>query len=91
MTSDPMPQGSVVLRTNTGEWLERHFAGTENGRYWPDIQAARACAKGFSRIHSGVRVNIYQVRGCLPWWVETWRGGVRTVPIQRPEALRAAA
>lgn len=92
MITSSMPEGSFVLRTSEGKWLDH---GRE--RYWLDVREARACAKGFSRIHSGVRAHLYLVRDAFPWWVETWLYGCRTVPIRAaqtsepPLSLRAAA
>ncbi len=78
LSPEPIPEGSFVLRTTRGEWLDRGSL-----RYWVDVREARACAKGFSTIHSTVRVHVYSVRGSFPWWVETWLYGVRTVAIER--------
>ena len=91
MTAGSMPEGSFVLRTNTGEWLEWNLFGADGGRYWPDISAARECAKSFTKIHANVRVHLYEVRDAFPSWVETWKYGVSVGPIERPKALRAAA
>lgn len=76
-SSAPVPEGSFVLRTTEGAWLER---GVE--RYWLDVREARACAKGFSTIHTRVRVHVYQCLGNFPWWVETWLYGVRTISLR---------
>lgn len=75
-----LPEGSYVMRATSGEWLERSFP---KSRYWVVVAEAREVAKGFTQIHSGVRVHLYVVRSNFPWWVETWLYGIRTVPIDR--------
>ncbi len=77
LSVDPIPEGCFVLRTTDGEWLDRGSL-----RYWPEVREARACAKGYSQIHTLVRVHVYRCLGALPYWVETWLYGVRTIPIR---------
>ncbi len=78
LSCDPVPEGSFVLRTSRGEWLDHGSL-----RYWAAVSEARACAKGYSRIHGGIRVHLFSCSRALPDWVETWLYGCRTVGIDR--------